>query len=262
MCKYWQAGLEMLLHCDETLDDLRLQGLKILQKKDGYRFSLDPILLCAFARVERGDAVVDLGTGSGLIPLLLARKTGAGSIVGIEIQPELADRARRSVRLNGLEEKIEILEEDLRCLSGKMAPQSCDVILTNPPYRRFGSGRQAPQAERALARHEMAGGLDDFLMAASYLLRNAGRFYIIYLAERLGELLALMRERKLEPKRLRCVHSRREEQACMVLVEGRKGGRTGLSVEGPLFVYDGEGYSAEVLSIYGEGRFEDCKTKG
>lgn len=243
---------DRLLRRDETLDDLRLGGLKIIQKRDGYRFSLDSILLCAFARIKDGETVADLGTGSGVIPLVLASRTGAGRIVGMEIQPELVDRARRSVQLNALEERVEILEGDLRMLPKSLVPQSFEVVLANPPYRRQESGRRAPVAERAAARHELAGGLADFLRAAALLLKNGGRFYVVYLAERLAELLAAMRRERLEPKRLRCVHSRAAEEARMVLVEGRKGGRSGLTVAPPLFVYEGARYSDEVLAVYGE----------
>ncbi len=237
---------------DETLDDLRLGGLKIIQKKDGYRFSLDPVLLCDFAEVKAGEAVCDLGTGSGVIPLLLASRSVAARIVGVEIQPQMADRARRSVHLNDLQDRVEILEKDLRTLRGDIPSQSFDVVLTNPPYRQPGTGREAPTAERAAARHERAGGLSDFLATASYLLKHGGRFYIVYLADRLAELFDAMRQVRLEPKRLRCVHSRPGDPARMVLVEGRKGGRSGMAVDAPLYVYDGEEYSVEVLGVYGE----------
>ncbi|OHB26341.1 MAG: hypothetical protein A2X84_09595 [Desulfuromonadaceae bacterium GWC2_58_13] len=243
---------DSLIAPDETLDDLRSGGLKIIQQKEGYRFSLDPVLLCGFARIDAGESVVDLGAGAGVIPLLLARRTEAAHIVGVEIQPRMADRARRSLILNGLRERVTIIERDLRELRGCLEPQSCDVVLSNPPYRRGGTGRTAPEAERAAARHELAGGLDDFLAAAAYLLKQGGRVYLIYLAERLAELLAAMRQARLEPKRLRCVHSRHGETARMVLVEGRRAGRPGMTVEAPLYVYEGEGYSAEVLAIYGE----------
>jgi len=243
---------DSLIGPDETLDDLRSGGLKIIQAKDGYRFSLDPVLLCAFARVGVGETAVDLGTGSGVIPLLLAKRTAAAHITGVEIQSQLADRARRSLILNGLQERVSIVEADLRQLRGCLEPQSCDLVLSNPPYRRGGTGRTAPEAERAAARHELAGGLDDFLAAAAYLLKQGGRLYLIYLAERLAELLAAMQRLRLEPKRLRCIHSRSGDDARMVLVEGRRGGRAGLTVEAPLYVYEGEDYSAEVLAMYGE----------
>jgi tRNA1Val (adenine37-N6)-methyltransferase len=237
---------------DETLDELRLGGLKIIQKKEGYRFSLDPVLLCAFAEIREGERVADLGTGAGIIPLLLARKTAAAQILGIENQPSLSQRAQRNVILNDLGDRVKILEADVRHLPGVLAAQSFEVVLSNPPFRRDGTGRTASLAEKAAARHELAGGICDFLQAAAFLLKDTGRIYLVYLAERLAELLAAMRQEKLEPKRLRCVHSRRGEDARMVLVEGRKRGRSGLRVEPPLIVYEGEDYSFEVLSIYGE----------
>ena len=235
---------------EETLDDLRVGGLKIYQRKNGYRFSLDPILLCAFARVEAGERVADLGTGAGVIPLVLARRTAAVRIVGIEVQAQLAERARRSVVLNGLEERIEILTADVRAIDKQLAPRSFSVVLSNPPFRAAGSGRLAPENERAAARHELAGGLGDFLRAAAGLLPVGGRFYVVYLAERLADLLEGMRRAGLEPKRLRCVHGRLGEAARMVLVEGRRGGRPGLALEAPLVIFSGEGYSAEVRAIY------------
>ncbi|WP_305044175.1 tRNA1(Val) (adenine(37)-N6)-methyltransferase [Geoalkalibacter sp.] len=237
-------------HSEETLDELRIGKLKILQAKNGYRFSLDPVLLCAFARVGKGARVADLGTGSGVIPLILARRTEAVEIVGIERQAEPAERARRSVALNDLEERIRILEGDVREIGRFFAPQSFDLVLSNPPFRAPGSGRLAPADERAAARHELAGGLEDFLRAAAWLLPPGGRLYIIYLAERLAQLLEGMRRAGLEPKRLRCVHGRLGEPARMVLVEGRRGGRPGLALEAPLLVFSGEDYSDEVRGLY------------
>jgi tRNA1Val (adenine37-N6)-methyltransferase len=251
-----------LLGEGETLDELRPGGVRIIQPARGYRFSLDPLLLAGFARVRPGEAVADLGTGSGVIPLLLAARSGGARIVGVELQPALADRARRSVALNGLEGRIKIVEADLRDLRGRLEPQSFAAVLANPPYRRVGSGRKAPVAERAAARHELAGGLEDFLRAAAYLLGTGGRFYVVYLAERLAELLTAMRASRLEPKRLRCVHSRGGEPARLVLIEGRKDGRGGLTVESPLFMYEGEGYSAEVLGLYVPQAHGETGSKG
>jgi tRNA1Val (adenine37-N6)-methyltransferase len=237
----------------ETLDDLRLGGLKIIQRQDGYRFSLDPVLLCAFARVAAEETVVDLGSGSGVIPLLLARRSQAARIIGVERQSAMADRSRRSVQLNGLEGRITILEGDLRQIRTLLNPESAQVVVANPPFRKADSGRLSPRSERAQARHEVAGDLVDFVTAAAYLLGTGGRCYLVYLAERLAELLDLLRHVGLEPKRLRCIHSQTGQAARMVLVESRRGGGVGLTVEAPLYVYAGEHYSAEVLSCYGEG---------
>ncbi|MCD4688649.1 MAG: tRNA1(Val) (adenine(37)-N6)-methyltransferase [Desulfuromonadaceae bacterium] len=237
----------------ETLDDLRLGGLKIIQHQDGYRFSLDPVLLCAFTRVAAGETVVDLGSGSGVIPLLMARRSDSAQIIGVERQSTMVDRSRRSVLLNGLESRITIQEGDLRQIRNLLDAESAQVVVANPPFRKVDSGRLSPHSERAQARHEVAGNLADFVAAAAYLLGSGGRCYLVYLAERLAELLDLLRQAGLEPKRLRCIHSRTGQAARMVLVESRRAGGVGLTIEAPLYVYDGECYSAEVLGCYGEG---------
>ncbi len=235
----------------ETIDELLTGKQKVIQSAHGYRLSLDPVLLCSFAVVRRGEAILDLGAGNGVVPLLLAN-FDAGKIVGLERQPAMVNRACRSVELSGLTDKVEIMEADLRFHRQLFQAQSFDVVLTNPPYRRLGTGCQSPNSERGRARHELAGGLDDFLEAAAWCLGDGGRFYIVYLPERLPELLTKMGQRRLEPKRLRCVHGRTGKSARIVLVEGRKGGRPGLDVEPPLYVFDGEGYSEEVQRMYAE----------
>ncbi|AMV73138.1 tRNA1(Val) (adenine(37)-N6)-methyltransferase [Desulfuromonas sp. DDH964] len=238
------------VNSDETLDEMRSAGLGLIQARKGYRFSLDPLLVVTFADFKKGDRVADLGTGSGVIPLLVARRCASTRVVGIEVQADLADRARRSVALNQMTGQITIVAGDLRQSQPELPSQSFDVVLANPPYRRPGSGRVAPGVERAAARHELAGGLEDFLAAAARLLRDGGRFYLVFLAERLAELFVSMRQHQLEPKRLRSVHGRSGDPARMVLVEGRKRGGAGLVIEAPLFIYDGEEYSAEVQAIY------------
>ncbi|TYO96066.1 tRNA1Val (adenine37-N6)-methyltransferase [Geothermobacter ehrlichii] len=242
-----------LLHPDETLDELGHTGLSLIQAKAGYRFSLDPFLLCGFAPLAEmaGRRLVDLGCGNGVIPLLAARQSAAARIVGIEQQPAMVERARRSVRLNGLDDRIEILAGRVQDVPELLPVQSVDLVLSNPPFRPPRSGRIAPDDERAAARHELAGGLDDFVRAAAFLLKNGGRFCLVHLTERLTDLLTLLRQASIEPKRLRLVHSRRKEPARLVLVEGRRAGRPGLTIEPPLVVYEGEGYSAEVLACYG-----------
>jgi tRNA1Val (adenine37-N6)-methyltransferase len=238
---------------DETLDDLTVGNLKILQAKNGYRFSIDPVLLSAFIPSLKNTRVADLGTGNGIIPLLLSSRQEAQSITGIELQLAMVERARHSVQLNGLEELIRIVQGDIRILPEELCAGSFDIVTANPPYRKQDSGRVAADDERAMARHELAGGIDDFLRAAAFLLNSGGGFYIVYLAERLAELLSGMRCFRLEPKRLRTVHSREGVPARMVLVEGRKNGSPGMVVEAPLVVYLGEGreYSEEVLAMYG-----------
>jgi len=206
------------------------------QPRSGYRYSLDPFLLADFAAAEKGPSIVDLGTGSGILPLLLARHTPARRIVGIEIQGGLAEQARQAVIKAGEQERITIVQADLRTCRELFPPESFDAVVSNPPFRQLGRGRIAPDGERAAARHELHGGLVDFVAAARYLLKQRGRCYLVYLPERLAELLALLREARLEPKRLRCVHGHAGAQASMVLVEARCNGRPGLTVEKPLYV--------------------------
>mgnify|MGYP001450412771 CR=1 FL=1 len=238
---------------EESFDSLLAGRIRILQPNSGYRFSLDPLLLCAFAGIPGNARVADLGTGSSVIPLLLARAGKGREFVGIELQAELADRAARSVALNELNERIRIVCADVRALPAELTAGSFAAVVANPPYRKPSSGRVAPGAERGAARHELAGGLTDFLRAAALLLTNGGRFFIVYLAERLAELCDEMRAVRLEPKRLRTVHSRAGEAAKLVLVEGRRNGRPGLRVEAPLIVYrEGKGreYTEEMQGIF------------
>lgn len=241
-----------LLHPDETLDALGYGDLQIIQPQQGFRFSIDPLLLAGFAPSKTGERWMDLGCGSGVLPLLLARREAGLQITGVEIDLASAERARRNVILNKLEEQIDIIHGDLRELRQTQGAQSCDVIITNPPYRRPESGRISAGADRASARHEVHGRLDDFLEASHYLLKNGGRFYAIYLTERLPELLRKMSAKKIEPKRLRCIHPRRTNDANLVLIEGRRSGRPGLTITTPLFLYEGENYSEEVRMLAGD----------
>lgn len=241
-----------LIHPDETLDALGYGNLQIIQPRQGFRVTIDPVLLASFTRIKTGERWIDLGCGSGVLPLLLASREAEIQITGIEIDPASADRARRSSVINKLEKQIDIIPGDLRELHKTYVAQSLDCVITNPPYRRPESGRISMGAQRAIARHELHGSLDDFLDASRYLLKNGGRFYAIYLAERLQELLSKMSAKKIEPKRLRCIHPRRGNDANLVLIEGRRSGRPGLTIEPPLFIYEGEGYSEEVRMLAGD----------
>jgi len=241
---------------DETLDDLTIGNLKILQAKNGYRFSLDPVLLNGFIPGVRDCSVLDLGTGNGIIPLLLSARNQALSIAGVEVQLAMAERAGRTMQLNGLKASVRIIQGDIRDLPfDGLEAAAFDIVTANPPYRTPATGRVAPDDERGMARHELAGGLDAFLRATDCMLKSGGSFYVVYLAERLTELLTGMALFKLEPKRLRCVHSSRGQTASLILVEGRKDGKSGMKVETPLVVYKGEGrdYTDEVLTMYGLG---------
>ena len=242
------------LHPNETLDALGYGDLQIIQPQQGFRFTIDPVLLAGFAQLKRGESWIDLGCGSGVLPLLLTRRDKSLRMTGVEIDPASAERARRNVVLNKLEKQIDIIQGDLRDLHKSQTAQSYDAVITNPPYRRPENGRISFGAERSIARHELHGTIDDFLDTSRYLLKNGGRFYAIYLAERLPELLIKMSNRNIEPKHLRCIHPRRENDANLVLIEGRRSGRPGLRVAPPLFLYEGDGYSEEVRMLAGDVR--------
>jgi tRNA1Val (adenine37-N6)-methyltransferase len=237
---------------EETIDELRAYGLRIIQPRDGYRFSLDPLILCGFAQVHGGDGVIDLGTGCGVIPLILASKAEGARIVGVEHQEPMAELAMRNVRLNGLSERISILSEDVTLLKGRFPAASFDLVTANPPYRKQGTGRMSPKAGRDLARHESTATLADFLATAKYLVKASGRICLIYHPMRLPELFVEAAALKLAPLRLRMVHGSSGAEARMFLVELAKGRRGELQVLPPLLIYDdGGGYSEEMARLYG-----------
>ena len=235
---------------DETLDALFGGELKLYQTRHGYRFSLDSILLADFATVQSGDKVIDLGTGNGVIPLILAYRYPAVSVIGIEIQRQMADRAAKNVRLNGYQDRITIAHIDISSAANYLMAESFDLAVCNPPYRRATSGRLSPSAEKQIARHEMKAKLQDFVQTAAFLLPSKGRFAAIQLADRAVDLLTILRSAGMEPKRLRVVHPFADAEASMILVEAVKAGRTGLKVLSPLVVYgSAENYSAELQTI-------------
>jgi tRNA1Val (adenine37-N6)-methyltransferase len=236
---------------DETIDLLRGHDLQVIQPKQGYRFSLDPIILCDFA-LPPGGRIADLGCGCGIMALLLARLSPESLVTGVELQPAMADLARRNALLNGLDDRVAILESDVLHLGQLLPANGFDLVLANPPYRRRGEGRISPRAGRDLARHESSASLADFLAVAKRLAKPGGRICFIYHPDRLVELLHLATCAKLAPRRLRLVHGDAGAPARMFMVELMKGSRGGLEVLPPLFVYDaGGGYSAEMRRVYG-----------
>ena len=238
---------------DETIDELKRHGLRLLQPRSGYRFSLDPLLLADFAGVRDGETGIDLGTGCGVIPLVLARQFDNVRFVGVELQEEMAALAARNVALNGLADRIEIVADDVMSLRKRFPVSSFDRVLANPPFRKPGSGRVSPRPGRDLARHESSAGLTDFLAAAKYLVRPGGGICFIYHVSRLPELFTEALGMKLAPVRLRMVHGDARSGARMVLLELTKGRRCELEVLPPLLVYGGEGkYSEEMHMILGD----------
>jgi tRNA1Val (adenine37-N6)-methyltransferase len=234
----------------ETLDTLFDGKLRIFQSRTGYRFSLDTLLLAHFVTIKAREKIVDLGTGNGVIPLVLATIHRSAILTGVELQPTMIERARRNVQLNGLEKRIEILSGDVRAGERIAAGASFDVAVCNPPYRKPSSGRISPNDEKQIARHETRGDLGDFLRTGAFLLRAKGRMAMIYSAGRCIDLLSAMREARIEPKRMRIVHSFAGVEASLVLVEGVKGGRSGVEVLPPLTIYrHGKEYTEEVAAM-------------
>jgi tRNA1Val (adenine37-N6)-methyltransferase len=223
-----------IIHQDERIDEF--SGLKVIQKIDGPHFSLDAILLARFATVRKGDMVADLGAGGGIVSLILASTTEAERIVGIEIQNELVDLARRNAALNNLEHKVEILEDDLRLVKETQPAGQFDLIVSNPPYRLAGAGRINPNPLKAIARHEIKCTLADVLRASFHLLKNSGRAAFIYRPDRAVDLIAGCRQHHLEPKRIQFIHPHPDKESNLVLLEAVKNGRQELKVLNPLII--------------------------
>ena len=235
----------------KTIDRVLGGELKIIQKEKGYRFSLDALLLAYFVRLKRGEHVLDMGAGTGIISLILVRRWEGVKVVGVEIQEELVDMASRSIEINNLGDKVEIRQGDIRKIETLFAPQSFDVVIFNPPYRKLNSGRINPDYQRAVARHEIKGSLGDFLRAARYVLKESGRVYTIYPASRMVELLFQMRSSRLEPKKLRVVHSNPFSMGEFIIVEGIKEAGEEMEVLPPLVIYGENGqYSEAMRSLF------------
>jgi len=235
----------------EKIDPILAGRLRIIQRERGYRFSIDALLLSHFVKLQAGDDLIELGTGSGIVAVILAQRPGLGRVLGIEIQAGLVAIARRNVSLNGLTGRIEISRGDVRSPESLCLPQSFSAAVFNPPYRRLHTGRINPDSEKAAARHEVFGTVENFISAAAYALRPGGRMYAIYPSTRMAELIVRMRSFRIEPKRLRLVYSRPGAAAVFVLVEGSKGGGEGLDVLPPLFIYKARGeYTAEMNEIF------------
>ena len=234
-----------------TLDGLFQGEIKLFQPSDGYRFSIDAPILASFVKVKKGEKLIELGTGNGVILIILGKKyPHLEELWGIEIQRELFELAQKNISLNGISDRIRVIEGDVREIERYFSPQSFQVVISNPPYYPTSSGRINPEDKKAMARHEILGTIEDFLNATSYLLKEKGRCYFIYPQKRAVTLLVEMRKRRLEPKKIRFVHPKPKEEAKMVLVEGIKGGKEGLVVEPPLYIFDQKGsYTEEMTPI-------------
>lgn len=251
-----RRSLELRPGPGETLDSVCGGDVRVLQRRRGYRFTLDPILLAHFAVYEGGalrGRWMDLGTGCGIIPLILARRLGCDSITGLELQPRLFSLAARNVHLNCCERAVSLVRGDLRCVDRLFPKASFSQVLCNPPYRTREQGRLSTDLEKALARHEIACELQDVARSAAYLLRCRGIFCVVYPASRLSELMAVLAAEKLEPRIARMVHSRAGRPAKLVLMHAVKGAPTGLTVLPPLVIHadDEQAFSREVSAMVG-----------
>ncbi len=239
----------MLLKKGERIDDLG-GGYQIIQNPEYFLFGTDAVLLADFAKMKEAERAVDLGTGCGIIPILMCVRTEGIQVTGIEIQKPLAEMAQRSVVLNGLEDSIEIICGDLKD-AYKIVKSGVDVVVANPPYERKGAGEANPNSYVNTAKKEIMCTLDDVIGAASKLLRTGGRFYLIYRTERFAELMERMRAYRVEPKRIMLVSQRRGKAPNFALVEGRRGGGEGVKFLPPLVLYEQDGtYTKQARRIY------------
>jgi len=242
--------MEFKPESNETLDTIR--EIKLFQAKDGYRFSVDAVLLENFISARRLEKGIELGCGSGVISILLAKRLNSTNITAVEIQETLAKRAERNIRLNNLDDRIKLLSRDIRELRKVFNTNEFDFVFSNPPFRKPMTGRISYHEERAVARHEIEMTLQNLISTASYLLKHSGKFYLIFHPFRLAELISILREAKLEPKRMRFVHSRPGDEAKMVLIEAVKGSGIWLKVDPPLHIYEkGNHYTDEIRRILG-----------
>lgn len=240
------------IHSHERLDELHRNGYRIIQDPGRFCFGMDAVLLSGFAKVKPGERALDLGTGTGIIPILLEAKTKGEHFTGLEIQPESADMAARSVAYNHLEEKITIVTGDIREASARFGAGSFEVITTNPPYMIGQHGIQNDANAKTIARHEVLCDLDDILRESAKMLKQGGRFYMVHRPFRLAEIFSKMVAYHIEPKRMRLVYPFVDKEPNMVLIEGLRGGKSRLTVEKPLIVYKEPGvYMPEIYDIYG-----------
>ncbi len=237
---------------NERLDELHRNGYCIIQNTQTFCFGMDAVLLSGFAQVKQREHAIDLGTGTGIIPILLAAKTEGEHFTGLEIQPESVDMAKRSVRYNCLEDKIDVIAGDIKDASVQFGASSFDVVTTNPPYMTGQHGLVNPNEAKAIARHEILCTLEDVIRESARLLKPQGRFYMVHRPFRLAEIMVLMHQYGLEPKRMKLVHPFADKEPNMMLLEGLRGGKPRITVEKPLIVYQEPGvYTDEIYDIYG-----------
>lgn len=245
-------GMKIELNENERIDDLQYKNLKIIQNEMGFCFGIDSVLLSDFAKkIKRNAKVIDLGTGTGIIPILLCGKTELKRIVGVEVQEEVFDLANRNIKLNNLENKFEVINENIKNLKNIYEYGSFDVVVTNPPYKKENTGIKNLNNKKLISRHEITANLEDFVEISKYLLKDRGRIYMVHRPERLVDILFLMRKNKLEPKKIKFVYSNVNTEPKLVLIEAVKNAKPFLQIEKNLYIYNENGeYTDEILKIY------------
>ena len=244
--------MDVELKENERIDDLEYKGLKIIQNEKGFCFGMDSVLLSDFAKnMKNNSTVLDLGTGTGIIPILLCGKTNLKKVVGIEIQQDVANMAKRSSQLNNLQDRFEVVNSNIIDLKNIYEKQSFDVIVTNPPYKKENTGLTNENEAKLISRHEITANLEDFISISKDLLKDKGEFYMVHRPERLVDILSLMRKYKIEPKILKFVSPNKNKEPNLILIKGIKNANSFLKVEKNLYVYNEDGkYTNEILKIY------------
>jgi len=244
--------MEVNLKENERIDDLQLNNLKIIQNKDGFCFGIDSVLLSDFAKeIPTNSKVLDLGTGTGILGILLCGKTKLSKIYGIDIQKDVCDMASRTIKLNQLEERFEIINTNIKALKNIFKENTFNAIVTNPPYKKDNSGLKNESETKLISRHEITASLEDFINISAKLLKNNGSIYIVHRPERLSDLMYLLRKYNLEPKKLRMVQSYYNSKPKLILVKATKNAKPFLNIEQPLIIYNKDGsYTEEIFEIY------------
>lgn len=246
----------MILKESERIDDLEYKGLKIIQDRNGFCFGIDSVLLSDFAKnMKKKSVVMDIGTGTGIIGLLLCKKTNLKKIYGIEIQKEVAEMAERSIKLNNLEDRFSILNVNINDVAEYFVNNQIDVVVTNPPYKKNNTGLKNTSESKLISRHEVKCTLEDIIKKSYIILKDLGQFFMVHRAERLVDIMFLLRNNKLEPKEIRFVHSKQNEKPNLVLIKAVKNAKEFLKIDKPLIIYNDNGsYTDEILKIYGKIR--------
>ena len=246
--------MEVKLNEDERIDDLQLKGLKIIQNPKWFCFGIDSVLLSDFVNnIKNNSFVLDLGTGTGILPILLCGKTNLKRVIGIEVQQDVAEIAKRNIELNNLKDRFNVINDNINNIDKYFGKNEFDVIITNPPYKKSNDGVKNENKQKLISRHEILATLEDFIKVASYCLKDRGSFYMVHKVERLVDIICYMRKYKIEPKRLRFVFTNEKSKPTLVLIEGVKNARPFLKIDSNIYIYNEDGeYTTQIKEIYSE----------